>query len=62
MQWYLILILLLLFGTDPSENEKLRKLILLGVSFVWCEPDTWEHCSTKKYPKHGKYTPKTQNQ
>ena len=34
MQWYLILILLLLFGTDPSENEKLRKLILLGVSFV----------------------------
>jgi hypothetical protein len=41
MQWYLILISTLLFGTDLSDNEKLRELTLLGQ--VLCnvvEPET----------------------
>ena len=53
MQWYLITISTLLFGMDPSGNERLWKLNLLGVSFVWCGW-TWnlrKHRSTKEVHK-----------
>jgi len=57
------LISTLLFRADPSDNGKLRKLNLLGGEFhvMWLNQKPENTVQPKKYPKHCKNTPKTQN-